>query len=125
MLSLLLLTASDPLAGEWRGTSLCQVRPSPCNDEQAVYVIERKGAGYLIHFGKIVSGKPEEFGVTPATFDARTGRVTAIGHGRGGDFTWHFQVKGDHLTGVLNLPNGTSYRKADLTRVTAIVRPLG
>ena len=126
MLSLLLLAAaSDPLTGEWRGSSICQVRPSPCNDEQAVYMIERKGAGYLVHFGKMVNGKAEEFGASTGTFDARSGRLTVVGHGRGGDFTWYFQVRGGRLTGSLDLPNGTAYRKADLRRFTAVVRPLG
>src|SRR5437763_16943088 len=35
-----LTVASNPV-GVWRGTSLCRVRPSPCNDEVVVYRITR------------------------------------------------------------------------------------
>jgi hypothetical protein len=126
MLSLLLLAAArHPLVGEWRGTSLCQVRPSPCNDEQAVYMIEGGGSAYVVHFGKVVRGKPEEFGAMPGSFDAKSGQLIVVGHGRGGDFIWKMQAKGDHLTGVLRKPDGTVYRKADLKRVSTAVRPIG
>src|SRR5689334_7827276 len=100
MLSLLLLAAApDPLIGEWRGRSTCMVNPSPCNDEQAVYTIERKGPGYVVHFGKVVKGKQEEFMAAPGTFDARSGQLTVTGHGRAGSFTWQFNVRSGHLTG--------------------------
>jgi len=29
------------LTGIWKGTSICQVKPSPCNDEIAVYHISK------------------------------------------------------------------------------------
>src|ERR1700716_2423407 len=34
------VVAANPV-GVWRGTSLCRVRPSPCNDEVSVYRITR------------------------------------------------------------------------------------
>ena len=38
--------ASNPV-GVWRGTSLCLVRPSPCNDEIVVYRIARKNSPHV------------------------------------------------------------------------------
>lgn len=117
MLGLLLLASADPFVGEWRGTSICQVHPSPCHDEQAVYRIVRQGHGYQVHFAKLISGRPEEFGVVPGAIDPHHRQLVVIGHGRGGDFTWHLAVKGDTLTGTLTRPDGTVYRKAALRRV--------
>jgi hypothetical protein len=33
--------SASNLVGVWRGTSVCQVPPSPCNDENVVYRITR------------------------------------------------------------------------------------
>jgi hypothetical protein len=60
------LPASAPTAvGTWRGTSLCQVRPSPCSDENIVYRITRVGLGDSLSIDgrKIVNGREEEMGI--------------------------------------------------------------
>ena len=50
--------------GVWRGTSLCTVRPSPCNDEIAVYRITRVNARDSLSFDgrKVVKGQEVEMG---------------------------------------------------------------
>jgi hypothetical protein len=119
---LLLMAAAitDPLVGEWRGTSICQVRPSPCNDEQAVYTIERTRNGtYLVHFAKPVGGQPAEFDAALGRFDPTTRTLTVHAHGRRGDFTWRFHLENDRLTGDLITPHSTVYRKADVKRVAS------
>ena len=58
---LLVAAASDPIAGVWTGTSLCQIKPSPCHDEQVVYRIANTGPRrYRIEAYKIVAGKEDE-----------------------------------------------------------------
>jgi hypothetical protein len=60
----LLLAAATPTAspvGDWRGTSLCQVRPSPCNDEIFVYHISALPGrnAYRMVMNKLIAGKEE------------------------------------------------------------------
>ena len=100
-------SASDPI-GVWRGTSLCQVRPSPCNDESVVYRITRVKASDSISVDarKIVNGQEDGMGVLAC-------RLTALG----ASFTctiptgvWHFTVRRDSLVGELKLLDSTKYR---------------
>lgn len=60
------------LTGTWKGTSICQVRPSPCNDEIAVYHITRgtKPNTYHMLMNKLVNGVEEEMGENDYTFNA-------------------------------------------------------
>lgn len=60
------------LTGTWKGTSICQVRPSPCNDEIAVYHISKgtKPNTYHMLMNKLVNGVEEEMGENDYTFNA-------------------------------------------------------
>ena len=64
--------------GTWRGTSLCLVRPSPCNDERVVYRITRIGTGDTLSLDarKIVNGTEEEMGVLACLFARAAHGVT-------------------------------------------------
>lgn len=100
--------------GVWRGTSLCQVRPSPCNDEIVVDRITRaKGSDSLsMDARKIVRGREEEMGVLPCRFDARSASFTcSLAKG-----VWRFAVRGDSLTGEAILSDGTRYREVRAAR---------
>ena len=95
--------------GVWRGTSLCRVRPSPCNDEIAVYRITRLNAKDSLSFDgrKVVNGQEEEMGgPIGCRLDASGAHFTcAMRNG-----AWHFTVRGDSLVGELRLPDGRKYR---------------
>ena len=107
--------ATTPV-GDWRGTSLCQVRPSPCNDEQAVYHISAAGSGFHMVMNKIVGGEEQEMGTIDAAFDAASATLTGTTHDRQGRAgAWRFRVAGDHMTGTLTVA-GTVYRRIDLRR---------
>lgn len=60
------------LTGTWKGTSICQVRPSPCNDEIAVYHITKGTKPNIYHMvmNKLVNGVEEEMGENDYTFNA-------------------------------------------------------
>lgn len=60
------------LTGTWKGISICQVRPSPCNDEIAVYHISKgtKPNTYHMLMNKLVNGVEEEMGENDYTFNA-------------------------------------------------------
>jgi len=99
--------AADPV-GVWRGTSLCQVRPSPCNDEVVVYRITRVQASDSISLDarKIVNAREEEMGILAC-------RLAPLG----ASFTctmpngvWRFTIRRDSLVGDLRLLDSTKYR---------------
>jgi len=101
--------------GVWRGTSVCLVHPSPCNDETVVYRITQiKAADSLsLDARKIVRGEEEEMGVLACHFARPTSQITcAMRQG-----VWHFRVANDSLTGELRLPDNTRYRDVRTRRV--------
>ena len=105
--------AATPV-GVWRGTSVCLVRPSACNDEIVVYRIARTSAGdsLTLDARKIVRGKEEEMGVLTCRFTPPTGTLTcAIPRGR-----WQFRVRNDSLVGELRLTDNTKFRDVKTIR---------
>jgi hypothetical protein len=103
--------------GTWRGTSLCLVRPSSCNDEFVVYRVARSrtsGDDVSIDASKMVNGQEEEMGVLTCRPGGPGTQLTcAMKNG-----VWHFVVRGDSLVGELRLPNNTKFR--DVRTVRAV-----
>jgi hypothetical protein len=101
-------TATLNPVGVWRGTSLCQMRPSPCKDEIIVYRITRVNASDSLSLDarKIVNGQEEEMGVLGCRIAAPGAQFTCtMPNG-----VWIFTIRGDSLVGELRLPNNTKYR---------------
>jgi hypothetical protein len=106
-------TTRSPV-GVWRGTSLCLVRPSACNDEIVVYrITPMKTADSLaIDARKIVRGEEQEMGVLSCGLMPANGRLTCpIPKG-----VWQFTVRNDSLTGELRLPDNTRFRDVRTAR---------
>lgn len=109
---LLVAASTDPIAGTWEGTSLCQVKPSPCRDEHVIYrtTLTRPGR-YRIDAYKVVGGKELFMGAIDVQLDpAHTqldGPVISGGQARG---RLHLVLKGTHLSGTMTLADGTLYR---------------
>jgi hypothetical protein len=100
--------------GTWRGTSVCLVRPSACNDEIVVYrIAQTKAADSLtMDARRIVRGEEQEMGVLTCHFASPNGSLTcAIPQG-----TWQFRVRNDSLIGELRLPDNTKFRDVRTTR---------
>ena len=100
--------------GIWRGTSVCLVHPSACNNEVVVYRITRtKPADSLsLDARKIVHGEEQEMGVLACRFIPVNAQVTcAIPRG-----LWDFRVRGDSLVGELRLPDNTKFRDVRTVR---------
>ena len=59
--------------GTWKGTSLCQIKNSPCHDEVVVYHISKDSTGksYEVIANKIVDGKEDYMGTIPFTYDGK------------------------------------------------------
>jgi hypothetical protein len=98
---------ADPI-GIWRGTSVCQVRPSPCHDELVVFRITRAKARDSISMDarKIVDAREEEMGILACRLAALGASFTCtIPNG-----VWRFTIRRDSLIGDLRLLDGTKYR---------------
>ena len=110
-------TGTDDLSsviGVWRGTSLCTVRPSPCNDETVVYYVSGTDRDHLQWIAnKIVDGKEEEMGRSECQLAPAEHQVVCrIARGR-----FVFAVDGSRMHGRLDLLDGTRYRVIEVERV--------
>ena len=110
-------TASVPkisdLVGDWSGTSLCQVKSSPCHDEKVVFHFSNPHQDKITVQGdKIVDSKPVTMGVGDWTYDRFSGTLTwQIPRG-----TWKLLVDGDTMDGTLIVPENVVFRKIHLKK---------
>ena len=94
--------------GNWRGTSVCLVRASACNDEAVVYRIAPTNAAdsLTLDARKIVRGEEQEMGLLTCRFTSPNASLTcAIPRG-----TWLFRIRNDSLIGELRLSDNTKFR---------------
>jgi hypothetical protein len=89
------------LIGTWKGTSVCQVKPSSCNDEIAVYHITKgtKPNTYHIAANKVVNEKEEEMGAFDYDFDVTKQILSYRDHQR--NTVWNFKVTHHQMGGTL------------------------
>jgi hypothetical protein len=106
---------NDSLLGTWKGTSICQVKPSPCNDEIAVYHIAKgaKPNTYHIVASKVINEKEEEMGAFDYDFDASKQVLSYRDHQR--NVVWTFKVGNHRMDGTL-VYNDQVYRIIKLTK---------
>ena len=95
------------LIGTWKGTSICQIKNSPCHDETVVYRISKKTGvdSFYINASKIVNGIEDEMGILPFVYNKKTNQFTSTAYG-----IWTFNIEGAELEGTL-LVRGELYRK--------------
>ncbi|MBZ5530165.1 MAG: hypothetical protein LAO20_01920 [Acidobacteriia bacterium] len=100
--------------GDWRGTSLCLVKPSACHDEEALYHVRADKSGKLqVEADKIVDGKPVNMGAIDCSYDAAKKLLHC---------EWEFGVldlalQGDRLEGSMFLPDKTRWREIKLKKL--------
>ncbi len=118
LLAPLAMQAADPVAGVWRGSSLCQVRPSACNDEKAVYHASKDPrGGYAFTMNKVVGGVEVTMGDVDFKFDPATATLTGVTYDRAHrPGTWTFTVRGNHMSGKLTGQDGTVLRRIEVDR---------
>jgi hypothetical protein len=95
------------LVGAWHGTSICQLKNSPCHDEVVVYHISKNRGidTFYINAGKIVNGTEVEMGILPFVYNSKTNQLTSTSHG-----IWTLNIEGVKLEGTL-LVQGDLFRK--------------
>ncbi|WP_426671640.1 hypothetical protein ACPPVU_10415 [Mucilaginibacter sp. McL0603] len=106
----------DMVSGTWRGTSICQVKDSPCHDEMAVYHASKaEGNTYHFQMNKMVNGKEEEMGMLVFAYNDSLKTLVAVSNSPNrGKATWKFTIKGDTMHGTLIVDNNILYRMIDL-----------
>ena len=95
------------LVGTWNGTSICQIKNSPCHDETVVYHISKnRGVDtFYINAGRIVNGVEVEMGILHFVYNKKTNQLTSTAYG-----IWTFNINGVKLEGTL-LVHGDLYRR--------------
>jgi len=101
------------LIGDWRGDSICVVRPSACHDEKALYQIKKTGDKpnhYTIEAYKIVDGKADDMGAMECVYASEKHALTCSTP----KLLLHLTLDGKSLTGTMNLLDGTLWRNITL-----------
>lgn len=117
LLLLILLVGKNVTAqsfeGVWKGTSLCQVKNSPCHDEVVVYHISKDSTGksYEVIANKIVDGKEDYMGTIPFTYDDKQKVFVSVDNVR--NAKWEFKITGSTMKGTLMY-------KGDLFRIIEV-----
>lgn len=104
---------SDTVEGVWRGTSLCQVKNSPCHDENVVYHIFCENQhNYRIVMNKIVNSKEEDMADLIFIYDAQKKILTCSSMK---EAVWTFSVNKRTISGTLYYKKAL-YRLIELQR---------
>ena len=101
------------LVGDWRGDSICVVRPSACNDEKALYHFKKLGNQpnrFSLQADKIVNEKPVTMGTTECNYQPERHALTCELPKSVLHLTW----QGSTLEGTMNLTDGTLWRNINL-----------
>ena len=100
--------------GVWKGTSICQVKNSSCQDENNVYYIS-KGAGktYEVKGYKIIDGKENFMGTIMFAYDEK--RDVYISGDKDAGAKWEFKITNNTMKGTL-VSKGILYRIVELKK---------
>jgi hypothetical protein len=105
---------ADPIPGSWEGTSLCQVKPSPCHDEHAIYRIKSaRSRQYSIDGYRLASGRQLFMGRIDVTLDSGGTHLNGAVVGGG---QLQLTLKGPHMSGRMTKADGTLVRLIELTK---------
>jgi hypothetical protein len=105
----------NALIGDWRGDSICVVRPSACHDEKALYHVKQL-SGQPVRFSlqadKIVNGHAVDMGTMECGYTLEQHALTCSTP----KLVIHLTLKGKSLDGTMNLPDGTLWRNINLKK---------
>ena len=106
---------AQSIEGIWKGTSLCQVKNSPCHDEIVVYHISKESTGksYEVIANKVVDGNEEYMGTLSFTYDDQQKIFLSVDSVR--NARWEFKLTGNRMKGTL-MYKGDLYRIVDVKK---------
>jgi len=101
--------------GIWKGTSMCQVKTSPCHDEIVVYHISKNNSGqsYQMQANKIVNGQEQDMGILIFTYDDKQKVFVSVNSEH--KSRWEFKITGNVMKGTL-VSNGDLFRIVDVKK---------
>ena len=102
-----------PIAGVWRGHSVCADKNSPCHDEVNVYrftTVEGKPNEFSVTASKVVNGKEIVMGSGHWKYDEKTKTVETEKP------LIRLTIEGKKMEGALSLADGTVYRRIYLEK---------
>jgi hypothetical protein len=103
-----------PFEGIWRGTSICQVKNSPCHDETVVYHVSKSNSNtYTVQANKMVNNKEEEMGTL--NFIYSPANQTYLCKDSVRNALWSFKIKESKLEGTL-MVRGELYRIINVSK---------
>lgn len=110
--------ANDLLVGDWRGDSVCVVRPSACVDEKSLYHIRKIGDQpnrFSMQGDKIVDGRPVNMGTADCVYAPDTHVLTCdLPAG-----SIHLTLRETRLEGTMHLSDGRLWRNISLEKDNA------
>jgi hypothetical protein len=109
------ISTAQTLTGNWKGSSICQIKNSPCHDEKVIYHISKKEGNnsYQIIANKIIEGKEIDMGTLFFSFDPEKQILYLDNDDQ--HVNWKFKVIGNQMHGTL-ISNGKLFRIIDLKR---------
>jgi len=110
-----LKSAAPPVAGVWRGESVCATPASACTNETVVYAIKdvpNRADVVMVTASKIVDGAAVTMGSGPWQFDRSSGML----EWRTARQVWRLKVTDDRIEGTLTLADETVFRKVSLKK---------
>ena len=104
----------DLLIGVWKGTSVCQIRNSPCHDEQVVYHISKgdNANEFKLQANKVIQGVEKEMGTLIGTFNGKKKELICSPKP---DTIWKFKLTNQKLEGTL-------YYNKELYRIISVTK---
>ena len=109
-----LSTADSLFSGVWKGSSICQIKNSPCHDENVVFYISKANKNNVVEVNgnKIVNGEEVEMGKIQFQYDPETKQITSISQPNA---IWKFERKQNVIAGTL-YSNKALYKIINLTK---------
>lgn len=109
------VVTAQSFEGVWKGTSLCQIKNSPCHDEIVVYHVSKDSTGrsYEMIANKIVNGKEEGMGTILFSYDIQQKVFFSVDSAR--NARWEFKITGNTMKGTL-MYKGELYRTIDVKK---------
>ncbi len=103
------------ILGIWKGTSICQVKNSPCHDENVVYHISKTDSlnWFRLVANKIINKQEEEMGTLLFEYDPQKQTLTSTDTTRNAQ--WIFKLEGKRIKGTLIYKNNL-FRVIDVTK---------
>jgi hypothetical protein len=106
---------NDALVGNWRGDSICVVRPSACANEKSLYHIKKIGDQpnrFSMQGDKIVDGRPVAMGTADCIYAPDKRALTCeLPSG-----SIHLTLRETRLEGTMHLSDGRLWRNISLKK---------